>query len=164
MSERASFHTDIKVGSDSHGHTHPAEEHDARQTIVTIETDEGVTGNAFGGDAAIIDSLIKPELLGKDPLMRERLWRELVQWQRIHGGRISDRILAVIDMALWDLAGQLTGLPIYKLIGGYRDRFPAYASTMCGDEIAGGLSTPEDYAAFAEKCVAEGYPAFKLHT
>ena len=56
------------------------------------------------------------------------------------------------------------GLPVYKLLGGYRDRVPAYASTMCGDDIPGGLDTPEHYADFAEACIAQGYRAFKLHT
>ena len=45
-------------------------------------------------------------------------------------------------MALWDLAGRKLGLPVYKLIGAYRDKVPAYASTMCGDEMPGGLATP----------------------
>src|SRR4029434_4962914 len=36
--------------------------------------------------------------------------------------------------------------------------------TMCGDELPGGLATPEDYAAFAIQCRQRGYTAFKLHT
>ena len=55
-------------------------------------------------------------------------------------------------------------MPVYKLLGGYRDTVPAYGSTMCGDDLSGGLSTPEEYAAFAEKLVARGYKAIKLHT
>ena len=47
-----------------------------------------------------------------------------------------------------DLAGKAAGVPVYKLLGGYRDKVPAYGSTMCGDELEGGLSTPEEYAAF----------------
>lgn len=54
-------------------------------------------------------------------------------------------------------------MPVYKLLGGYRDTVPAYGSTMCGDDLPGGLSTPEEYAAFAEKLVARGYKAIKLH-
>ena len=50
------------------------------------------------------------------------------------------------------------------LLGASRDKVPAYASTMCGDELPGGLATPEDYAAFALKCRERGYTAFKLHT
>jgi L-alanine-DL-glutamate epimerase-like enolase superfamily enzyme len=67
-------------------------------------------------------------------------------------------------MALWDLAGKKLGLPVYKLIGAYRDKVPAYGSTMCGDEMEGGLSTPDDYARFAEWLVKRGYKAIKLHT
>jgi L-alanine-DL-glutamate epimerase-like enolase superfamily enzyme len=49
-------------------------------------------------------------------------------------------------------------------LGGYRDKVPAYGSTMCGDETPGGLSTPDEYAAFAVKLVARGYRGIKLHT
>jgi L-alanine-DL-glutamate epimerase-like enolase superfamily enzyme len=67
-------------------------------------------------------------------------------------------------MALWDLAGRYFGQPVYKLLGGYRDKVLAYASTMCGDEMPGGLSSPEDYARFAEWSIKRGYRAIKLHT
>ena len=45
--------------------------------------------------------------------------------------------VAAIDLALWDLAGRMFEQPVYKLIGGYRDRVKAYASTMCGDDLLG---------------------------
>jgi len=53
---------------------------------------------------------------------------------------------------------------VYKILGATRDKVPAYASTLCGDEMPGGLSSPEDYANFAAACVERGYKAFKLHT
>ena len=71
---------------------------------------------------------------------------------------------SVEQIRLWDLAGRKLGVPVWKLLGGYRDRVPAYGSTMCGDEIPGGLATPEDYARFAENLVRQGYQAIKLHT
>ena len=49
---------------------------------------------------------------------------------------LSDRIVATVDMALWDLAGRNLNQPVYKLLGGYRDKVPAYASTMCADEVS----------------------------
>ena len=58
----------------------------------------------------------------------------------------------------------MVGLPVYKLLGAARDKVPAYACTMCGDDIPGGLDTPEAYGAFAKACKAKGYTAFKLHT
>ena len=57
--------------------------------------------------------------------------------------------------------GQALGVPVWKLLGGARDRLPAYASTMCGDEIPGGLATPEDYAAFAVR-LTEREPALAV--
>ena len=73
-------------------------------------------------------------------------------------------MLCAVDLALWDLAGRCLGQPVHRLLGAARDKVPAYASTMCGDELPGGLATPEDYAAFAMQCRERGYTAFKLHT
>jgi len=149
---------------DLEGHTHPGPEHDAAQTLVKVVTDEGVEGYCFGGEKQAIEHVVKPALVGEDSLHREKLWQRLKQWQRGHMALLPDRVLAVVDMALWDLAGRYLNQPVYKLLGGYRDKVPAYASTMCGDELEGGLNTPEAYADFAEKCKERGYTAFKLHT
>jgi L-alanine-DL-glutamate epimerase-like enolase superfamily enzyme len=158
------FHYRSRAVRDSEGHGHPGPEHDARQTLLRIVTDEGVEGYCFGARADVIHSLVKPLLIGEDPLYRERIWQTLKERQRLHLGVLSDRVLAVVDMALWDLAGRALDQPVYKLLGGYRDKVLAYASTMCGDELEGGLDTPEAYARFAVQCKERGYKAFKLHT
>ncbi|MBJ2341023.1 enolase, partial [Dickeya solani] len=88
----------------------------------------------------------------------------LVHWQRGSANQLTDRALAIAEQALWDLAGRALNLPVYKLLGGYRDKVPAYGSTMCGDELQGGLSTPDEYGRFAEQLVKRGYKAIKLHT
>jgi L-alanine-DL-glutamate epimerase-like enolase superfamily enzyme len=75
-----------------------------------------------------------------------------------------DRVVTAIDLALWDIGGKVAGLPVHKLIGATRDKVPAYASTMVGDDVPGCLDTPEAYARFAIWCKERGYPAFKLHT
>jgi len=150
---------------DSEGHSHPGDPHEAKQTLLTIKTDEGVEGYCFGANAPVIESLVKPLLIGKDPFYREYLWQMLRERQRLHLGSLSDRVLTSVDLALWDLAGRAVGQPVHKLLGAFRDKVPAYASTMCGDDLPGGLATPEDYANFAKWCIFErGYPAFKLHT
>jgi L-alanine-DL-glutamate epimerase-like enolase superfamily enzyme len=158
------FNYRSRIVRDSEGHTHPGAEHDATQTLVTTTTDEGAEGYSFGGSKDVLEHIVKPALVGEDPLYRERIWQRLRQWQRLHQGTLSDHVLAVVDMALWDLAGRYLGQPVYRLLGGYRDEVPAYASTMCGDELEGGLNTPEAYADFAERCKQQGYKAFKLHT
>ncbi len=149
---------------DSEGHTHPGPEHDATQTVLRIVTDEGIEGHDFGCDREAIQRIVRPLLLGQDPFDRERIWQMLKERQRLHLGTLSDRVLASVDVALWDLAGRALSLPVYKLLGGYRDKVRAYASTMCGDELEGGLDTPEAFARFARQCVERGYKAFKLHT
>lgn len=103
-------------------------------------------------------------LVGQDPFNRERIWQDLNHWQRGSAHQLTERALSFVEQALWDLIGRSLKMPVYKLLGGYRDTVPAYGSTMCGDDLPGGLSTPEEYAAFAEKLVARGYKAIKLHT
>ena len=128
-----------------------------------MRTSIGVDGYCFGGSAATA-AVATQTIAGMDPLAREAIWYKLLRGQRLERNTLDDRNLAVVDCALWDFAGRLTGLPVHKLLGGARDKVPAYASTMCGDDIPGGLDTPEAYGEFAAACKARGYPAFKLHT
>lgn len=152
------------IAKDSDGHGHPGPEREAAQTLLKICSDEGVEGYCFGANAQVVENTVKPALIGEDPLMREKIWLDLSHRQRLNMGALSDRVLCAVDLALWDLAGRYLDQPVYKLLGGFRDKVPAYASTMCGDELEGGLATPADYARFAEWCMERGYPAFKLHT
>jgi L-alanine-DL-glutamate epimerase-like enolase superfamily enzyme len=159
-----SFHCKSRIVRDSEGHTHPGLEHDATQTLLRIMTDAGVEGYSFGASRGPIERIVKPILLGQDPFYRERIWQQLRERQRLNLATLYDGVLAHVDMALWDLAGRAVGQPVYKLLGGFRDKVRAYASTMCGDDLPGGLDTPEAYARFALDCKAQGYTAFKLHT
>ncbi|MEK8027679.1 mandelate racemase family protein [Pseudaquabacterium rugosum] len=154
--------------TDAAGHSHPGPLTQARLAMMTITTDDGHQGHAFGPCEVIrphvLDAFVRKVLIGRHPYMREALWDELEHWQRGSAGQLTDRALAVVDQALWDLAGRALGVPVWQLIGGWRDKVPAYGSTMCGDELKGGLSTPDEYAEFACKLVARGYKAIKLHT
>lgn len=161
--EATRFRFRSRVVRDEEGHTHPGPEHDAFQTLITVKTDEGVEGYCFGGSADLAH-LATTILAGENPLNREAIWQRLRQNQRSERVLLSDRNIGVIDQALWDFAGRLTNLPVSKLLGGYREKVPAYASTMCGDDIPGGLNTPEAYGEFALACKRKGYRAFKLHT
>ena len=113
----------------------------------------------------IILNKIRPVIVGENPFEREKIFHMLYKMQRSNNNAgLTDSILSRIDCALWDLFGRYCGLPVYQLIGGHRKQVSAYASTMVGDHFPGGLSSPEDYAAFAKQCVEEGYRAVKLHT
>ncbi len=158
------FRYTTRTVRDAQGHGHPGPEHEAVQTLLVVKTDEEVEGYWFGVDPTVIRTVVKPAIVGEDPLMREKIWRDLAHRQRLNLGAMSDSVLMAVDLALWDLAGRWLDQPVYKLLGGYRSKVPAYASTMCGDELEGGLETPEDYARFARWCMARGYRGFKLHT
>lgn len=125
---------------------------------LTIGTDEGVTGVAMAGHGTIlkdiVDRRLRDELLGQDPLMKEHLWERLWELDRIE--EIPVYGLGLVDVALWDLTAKIAGLPLYRLIGGYRDSIPAYASTVT-------FSTVEEFLDVADQCLEAGFRAIKLH-
>ena len=64
-----------------------------------------------------------------------------------HLSTLVDRVLTAVDLALWDLAGDALGQPVHRLLGATRDKVPAYASTMCGDDFPAGSRHPRDVRA-----------------
>jgi L-alanine-DL-glutamate epimerase-like enolase superfamily enzyme len=161
--ETISFTYESRKVRDEKGHSHPGEPHEAVGTITRVVTDEGIDGHAVGGSEAANRVALR-HLEGENPLERERLWQRLDRTQRLRRGTLDDASIAAIDCALWDFAGKYVDLPVYRLLGGHRDRVPAYGSTMVGDDDPEGLGTPEAYADFAADLVDRGYPAVKLHT
>ena len=71
--------------------------------------------------------------MGQDPLDRERLYQALLSRSR----HTTLRAIGAVDIALWDIAGKVAGLPIHRLLGSYRDRVPAYASSAVLPSQAG---------------------------
>ncbi len=104
--------------------------------LVTLRAD-GLTGTGYaytigrGGRAiqALLEEDLRPLLLGQEATdidgLWERLWRALRYVGR--GGLVAFAIAAV-DIALWDLAGQQAGQPLYRLLGGHARPIPAYGS------------------------------------
>lgn len=154
--------------SDSAGHSHPGAETDAQMALLTITSEDGDCGYAFAPAEVVrshvVNAFFRKVLIGQNAFDRERLWQDLVHWQRGSAHQLTERALSAVEQAIWDLIGRKLKQPVHKLLGGYREKIPAYGSTMCGDELDGGLSTPDEYAQFAEKLVARGYKAIKLHT
>ncbi|QQS11358.1 MAG: mandelate racemase [Rhodospirillales bacterium] len=128
--------------------------------LLRILTDAGVEGHAFLGsamnpgsvDAKGLITHLKPVLMGRDPLERERLNQDIWRRQRSAGVRN----IGAVDVALWDLAGKVYGQPIHRLLGTYRTRFPAYASSAV-------LPSPEAYAEEAVRFRDAGWAAYKIH-
>lgn len=128
--------------------------------LIRIITDEGLEGHAFlgnamaslGTDAELIAKRYKRFLVGKDPMDRELIWQTISGWAM---GPVM-RVIGAIDVALWDLAGKIAGLPVHQLMGSYRKSAPAYASSYV-------FETPEEYAEEAVRYKESGWTAYKVH-
>ena len=85
--------------------------------------------------------------MGVDPFDREYVWQRLWYAQRFfYTGR---GLVDTIDNMLWDLASRHARLPLYKLLGGYRERIPAYRNI--------GGSTIDSLVADAVKAKEQGF-------
>ncbi len=138
---------------------------DIETTLVRITTDEGIVG---WGEAhspiapsitfTIIKDLLAPLVVGENPLAIDRLWEKMYASMRIRGhhtGFMSEAI-AGIDIALWDIAGKATGLPVHLLMGGgYHDKVRCYQSHLPVLEV-------EEMVAIAQHHVKEGYHGIKV--
>jgi L-alanine-DL-glutamate epimerase-like enolase superfamily enzyme len=134
---------------------------DGEAAVLRLGTDEGIAGVAIAtrpGMASVVEDLVnrilRDELIGADPLQRELLWHRI--WEIDRTEELPLPALGLVDNALWDLAGRLAGLPTWQVIGGFRTRIQAYASTVT-------FATVDEYLEAADQCLALGYPAFKVH-
>ncbi len=144
--------------------------------FLKVTTDEGIVGWAETYDWHTSASLktalevMGRRLIGEDPrrieLMNERIW---------YGGRPGvperQKVLAAIDLALWDIKAKWLGVPVYELLGGlFRDRIPLYWSHFATyravwPEVVGQppTSTYAEWAAGARDVVAQGYKVLKTN-
>ena len=116
--------------------------------IVRVHTDAGLTGIG-SGDMMLGFAGYEHLFVGQDALAIERHWR-ILNNINFHWGRCWP-----LDIALWDLAGKITGQPCWKLLGGLSHSVRAYASS-------GTLRNPQALADAAESYRAEGFTAMKI--
>jgi len=136
-----------------------------RSVLVRIETSDGVVGwgETYGivaprAPMAIISDLLGPFVVGRDPRDPVVIHEDLYDLMRVRGytGGYYLDALAAIDIALWDIAAQIAGLPLARLLGGQRrTEIRAYVS---------GLPKPTRAARvdFARSWQAKGFDAFKV--
>lgn len=108
--------------------------------LVEVETDAGITGwgECFGpgnvalANKAIVEQVIQPLVLGMDPMDRDVIWHKVYNLTRDHGQKgMPLQALSGVDIAMWDIAGKVAGLPISKLIGGvHRESVGVYGYGM----------------------------------
>ena len=107
------FRTTTQRHADTAGHAHPGPAHQVEMAILTIRTDTGDEGHCFSPPQIVrehvMEKFVRKVIVGDDPFDRERLWQELAHWQRGSAGQLTDRALAIVDCALWDLAGRSLG-------------------------------------------------------
>ena len=136
-------------------------------TLLEIKTDEGIVGYSSNRDRwwddparfskerpsysrQIIETYLRRYLIGKDPL-------NIVQHMRvfIHGLKMFHGYPWFIEFALWDILGKAAGLPLYKLLGGGKERVRAYCSTAS-------LYKPDEMASKLKPLLDRGFTAIKL--
>ncbi len=135
--------------------------------LVKIYTDEGITGI---GEAqapysspliikAAIEKNLRQYLIGENPFNRERIWEKLYRATTRFGrkGAVIAAISAV-DIAIWDILGKSLEMPIYRLLGGYRDEVRAYASAGFYMES----KTVDDLAKEMAQFPKQGFTAVKM--
>jgi L-alanine-DL-glutamate epimerase-like enolase superfamily enzyme len=136
--------------------------------IVEVSTDEGITGigqsfttlssNSAATLANCLETMIKPKVLGKDPLSITGLWNELYYaFYSVGRSGITIAAMSGLEIALWDIKGKALRTPVYQLLGGAaHDRIRAFASLSQ-------FNTPAEAAKAATYAAKQGYTALKLH-
>jgi galactonate dehydratase len=128
--------------------------------FVRITTENGLIGlgqSACWAYPSAVDAVVqtfREYLIGKDARQIERHWQHLYRMGPFRGSILSGAISAV-DIALWDIKGQLLQAPIWELLGGkYRDRVRLHL-------LMGG-KTPQDIASHSRAAAEDGFTAIKF--
>ena len=108
----------------------------------------------------MIEGELAPLLAGQDPRRTAILWQRMYEaaWRFRGPAMRAMSSIGAIDVALWDIYGKSCGQPVWRLLGGYRDRAPAYA-----DGIGYVDQSPQEVAALVKKHAELGYNAVKVH-
>jgi galactonate dehydratase len=133
--------------------------------LVKLTTERGMVGwgESFGvvapeAVAVIVRDLLTPLVIGRDPHDVVAIAEDIYNAMRVRGffGGFYVDALAGVDIALWDLRGKLTGLPISKLLGAQRhQQLPAYVSGLP-------KATREERATLAKAWIDKGFSAVKF--
>jgi L-alanine-DL-glutamate epimerase-like enolase superfamily enzyme len=129
--------------------------------VLVLTTNVGIEGNSFlsfpgPGPAAVgaqIVNVLKPLLVGANPLDIGALWTRMTSIARWYLDPIA---VGAVDIALWDVAGKVAGLPIHRLLGTCREVVPAYFSS-------GRHASAQEYAEEAVYWREQGWKGYKLH-
>ena len=123
--------------------------------IVTLETDQGITGVGEGGSKDTIEQCAAM-IIGEDPSRIDHLWQMMFRGYFYPAGREKLDALGAIDLALWDIKGKALGVPVYDLLGGVsRDHVECYAT---------GFPSHGSLKESARACIEAGFRAYRYAT
>ncbi len=137
----------------------------AGNCLIRVETDQGLVGYGEAGSSGPIArayiARMQGMLIGQDPLAIERHFLEMITLMHPYMSHIPTA--SGIDIALWDLAGKITNLPVNVLLGGpFRDAIPMYSHGQRSDVAdLQDMAQLRDWAARI-KAAPEGFTAFKI--
>ena len=128
--------------------------------IHRIYADNGLVGIGRGGNPDLITREFGSLLVGEDPRRIGRLWQRMydVVWRFCGPERADMPSIGALDVALWDLYGKLCGQPVWRLLGGFRGRIPAFADGIGAEE-----RSPDETAAKVKEHASLGFDAVKFH-
>ena len=123
--------------------------------IVTIETDQGITGVGEGGTKDTVEQCAAM-LIGEDPSRIDHLWQMMYRGYFYPAGREKLDALGALDMALWDIKGKALGVPVSDLLGGAsRNHVECYAT---------GFPSQGSLKETARACIEAGFRAYRHAT
>lgn len=134
--------------------------------FVELRTSTGLTGTGIsytvdiGGTAiqALIEDYLANLVVGMDVLDYERIWARMHRQSRRLGLGVNSMAMAAIDIAVWDAIAKHHGLPLHKLLGGARNRIPAYVSEI----NLSSTDTPADLLRRVDDYKARGFSTVKI--
>lgn len=162
----------LDTGKDYPDPSEAAEAHGVRfVSLLRITTDEGIVGwsdietqphvgkaivDAPSGGEVGFESL-RSALVGEDPMQRRRLWEKMYRYLGYYGRSGAGlQMISGADIALWDIAGKATRMPVWQLLGAkYHNRVKAYASTLF-------RPTPDDMKRAVADYLSRGFRAMKF--
>ena len=131
--------------------------------VVEVETADGLVGHGLTSItqapvvAAAVNAVAGPAILGMDALAHEPVWQTLY-WTMTPWGQsgYASHAVSAVDLALWDIKGQALGMPVWRLLGGARDRLEAYVT--CGFSFL----DRDQLAAAARRMAGRGFRSVKM--
>ena len=133
--------------------------------LVEITGDDGTVGVGesaiYGGSGSVTEALIHdvlaPRIVGEDVRQPERLWDRMM-WpsHQLGNGGALPMAISGLDIATWDLMARQARLPLWRLLGGHRDRVPAYASAGFYFEGKGPKEYAEEFRGYVDRGFRHG--------